>query len=147
MGIILCATRGGEESIHTQDYAIQRAKEGGDSIVFLYIFDLDFLGHVKLNARPDLLTEEIVEMAGFLMLMAVERAENASVTASSLIRHGKFAAELAAAARSSDVSLVILGRPAEQGHFKESGLVALARTLSDETGIPFILRPAEQPGH
>jgi len=147
MGTILCATRGGEESIHTQDYAIERAKEGGDEIVFLYIFDLDFLGHVKLSARPDLLTEEIVEMAGFLMLIAVERAEKAGVTASSLIRHGRFAAELAVAARDSGASLVILGRPAEQGHFKESGLVALARSLSAETGIPFILRPVETPGH
>ena len=40
MGLILCATRGGEASYLTQQEAINLAKDRGDEIVFLYIINL-----------------------------------------------------------------------------------------------------------
>lgn len=140
MGKILCATRGGEESIQTQSYAIKRAQESGDELIFIYIFDLDFLIHAA-TGRHEVIEEEMINMAEFLMTMAVERAEKAGVESRYLIRRGRLATELAAAAVEVEATVVILGRPAEQSLFRMSGLETLIESLSDKTGIAFILRP------
>jgi len=43
MGMILCATRGGEASYPTQDAVIALAKKQGDELTFLYVADISFL--------------------------------------------------------------------------------------------------------
>ena len=40
---ILCATRGGEASLRTQDAVIAMAQETGATILFLYVVDVEFL--------------------------------------------------------------------------------------------------------
>jgi hypothetical protein len=81
MGRILCATRGGEASPHTQDAAIAKAKEASDELVFLYIYGVKFLGHAKYTLRSDVVMEELDRMAEFLMAMAIERAKQQGVRA------------------------------------------------------------------
>ena len=43
MSLVLCATRGGEASIPTQEKAIELAIEKGLSLAFLYVADSSFL--------------------------------------------------------------------------------------------------------
>ncbi|GAB4475397.1 MAG: hypothetical protein Kow00124_16340 [Anaerolineae bacterium] len=141
MGKILCATRGGEASIRTQQAAIAEAKVTGDELVFIYIFDIEFMAHAFYGMRSDVVTEEMERMAEFLMQMVVERAAQAGIEARSLIRRGKFGEVLVEAAREEGATLVILGRPAEGGLFRLHELEALAERLAEESGIPFVIRP------
>ena len=136
MGKILCATRGGEASYRTQDTAIARAQERGDSLVFLYVVDTHFLDRTERAVRPDVVAEEMARMGQFLLTMAQERARAQGVEAEVRIRRGEVLEELKAAAREEGVDLVILGRPGdEESTFRQTDLESLAREIEEETGV------------
>ncbi len=136
MDKILCSTRGGEASILTQEAAIQRAKETGASLTFFFVTDVEFLAHANYGMRQDIVISEMDNMAEFLMVMAVERAEKAGVQAGYLIRHGQLERELKAAVREENFALVVLGRPeGEESAFKFSELRALAARIERDTGV------------
>lgn len=135
MGKILCATRGGEASYHTQDAAIALAKERGDSLVFLYVIDTSFLDK---TAAPILVDPEegISKMGEFLLLMAKERAAESSIKAGTICWRGEFRRALKDAAQYEDASLIVLGRPAGKGSVFDAGaLKAYAAEIEAETGI------------
>jgi nucleotide-binding universal stress UspA family protein len=136
MGKILCATRGGEASHRTQDAVIALAQEQGDSIVFLYVLDTDFLGYTARAVRPDVVAREMEHMGEFLLTMASERAEKQGVEATFFIKQGQLADALKEAAVEKDVTLVALGRPAgEESRFQLASLEKLAAEITEETGI------------
>ena len=136
MGKILCATRGGEASYRTQDAVIALAQEQGDSLVFLYVVDTDFLGYTERAVRPDVVASEMKNMGEFLLLMACERANNQGVEALYCVKHGKLTAVLKEAAVEQGVTLVALGRPAgEKSRFQLAGLEELAADITREVGI------------
>ena len=139
MGTILCATRGGEASVLTEEAAIKQAAAGGDEIVFFYVVDVEFMTHAKYTLRSDLVHEELQEMAEFLMAMAVERAQKKHVKARALVRHGDFVEELAQAVAEVDASLVVLGHPSD-----DEGLARLEELvdhLAEQTGVPVCILP------
>lgn len=74
VGTILCATRGGESSHNTQDYAIKIAQERDVDILFLYVSNVEFLRNVAPVKYQDV-QEELDKMGEFLLLMAQERAK------------------------------------------------------------------------
>jgi len=136
MGKILCATRGGEASYRTQDAVIALAKEQGDTVVFLYVVDTEFISKTEYAVRPDVVATEMEHMGEFLLAMACERAANQNVEANSCVKHGKLAEALKEAAVEKDVSLVALGRPVgEESRFQMESLEKLAGEITDETGI------------
>ncbi|HEC23394.1 MAG TPA: universal stress protein [Chloroflexi bacterium] len=136
MGKILCSTRGGEASIRTQKAAIQRAKETGDELIFFYVVDVEFLAQADYAMRSDVVTGEMDKMADFLMAMAVERAEKEGIKARYLIRHGNFVKELEETVREEGITLVVLGRPADnQSAFKLATLQELARKLEEDLDV------------
>lgn len=141
MGKILCATRGGEASLETQDAAIGKAQETGDELIFLYVYDVEFLAHAKYTLRSDVVTNEMGRMAEFLMTMAVERATEQGINARYTIRQGTFADELAVVAREEEATLIILGRPEEENVFKIEHLRELAEKVQAQTGVPFCILP------
>ncbi len=143
MGKILCATRGGEASIRTQDAAIAKARETGDELIFLYIYDMEFMAFAKYALRSDVVTDEMSRMADFLMTMAVERAIDQDVDARYTIRQGTFAEELEAVAREEQATLVILGCPEEENVFEIEHLQELAEKLQAKTGTPFCILPGD----
>lgn len=139
MGSILCATRGGEESIQTEQAAIRQAAASGDVLIFFYVVDVEFLARAQYTLRSDIVHEELAEMAEFLMTMAVERAQEQGVKATSLIRHGVFLDELVIAAAEVGAEQVILGRPHDADEAER--LAETAERLSKDTGIPFTILP------
>ncbi len=141
MGKILCATRGGEASIRAQQAAITEAKERGDELVFIFVFDVEFMAHAFYGMRVDVISEEMEHMAVFLLDMAVERAAQEGVGARALIRRGKFSKMLKEAVREEGATLVILGRPADHSLFHLHELEEFAGRLTRETGVPFVIRP------
>lgn len=110
MGLILCATRGGEASYNTQQAAIDLAKERLDEIVFLYIIDLHFLDMTSAPIVVDV-EHELEEMGKFFLLMAREKAFEQGVKARSITRKGVVREEIINAARDEAATLVVLGRP------------------------------------
>jgi len=139
MGSILCATRGGEESIHTEEAAIEQAAAAGDVLIFFYVVDVEFLAQAQYTLRSDIVHEELQEMAELLMTLAVERAQDRGVKATSLIRHGVFLDELVIAAAEVGAEQVILGRPHDADDAER--LAETAERLSSETGIRFVILP------
>lgn len=139
MGMILCATRGGEAGYQTQDKAIALAKERGDSLLFLYVVDLHFLDKTAAPIVVDV-EDEITDMGEFILLMAKERAAGQDVQAKSICRKGKVRQEIKKAARSQGVSLVVLGKPAgRESAFQIAELEAFAKEIEAETGVETII--------
>ena len=139
MGKILCATRGGEASYRTQDKAIELASQRGDELVFLYVVNIEFLNKTAAPIVVDVATE-IERMGEFLLAMAQERAREAGVEASLITREGDVREQIKAAAVEEGVSLVVLGRPADQTSlFKLEALQAFAAEIEEETGIPAVI--------
>jgi len=142
MGVILCATRGGEASLETQDAAIALAKQAGDELIFIYVYDVEFLTHANYALREDLVADELNRMAEFLMTMAVDRAKAQGLSSRSVVREGEFRAELLSALQEEQARLLILGRPGEDdGRFALELLSELARRLQEESGIPVRILP------
>ena len=139
MGLILCATRGGEASYSTQQAAIALAKERGDVIVFLYIVDLRFLDKTAAPIVVDI-ESELEQMGRFFLLMAKERAKEQGVEVQTITRKGIVREEIINAARDVGATLVILGRPAgKQSAFQMSSLRAFADEIERETGAETVL--------
>jgi nucleotide-binding universal stress UspA family protein len=140
MAKILCATRGGEAAIKNQMAAIQRAKEGGHSLLFFYVVDVEFMAHADYALRSDIVTSEMQKMAEFLMAMAVERAEKQGVPARFIIKHGSFVEELKATIREEAVETVVLGRPGEEeSAFLLTQLEKLAETIRREASVETLI--------
>lgn len=112
MNVILCATRGGEASIKTQERAIELAKERGARLVFFFASDVRFLEHYSAPRVPGM-QDEMVKMGEFLLLMAKERAEKAGVESDFTVRIGQFSNELISTAQEYQAQLIVLGRPAD----------------------------------
>ena len=133
MGLILCATRGGEASYRTQQEAINLAKDRGDEIVFLYIINLEFLNKTSAPIVVDI-ENELVQMGRFFLLMAKERAEEQGVKVRTISRRGIVQDEIKKAVREENATLVVLGRPVGKlSQFHVSSLLALAAEIEEET--------------
>ena len=139
MGKILCATRGGEASIKTQDEAIRLAKERGDELMFLYVVDLDFMNKTAAFMVVDV-GGEVGKMGQFLLTMAQERARQQGVEAKAIRREGNTREEIKAAIKEEGADLVVLGRPSgERNVFAEESLRAFADEIEKETGAKVVL--------
>ena len=134
MGIILCATRGGEESEKTQIAAIELARERGDTLVYLYVADPSFLNRIAAPVVVDI-ERELERMGRFQLALACEQAAAQGVEAQAVVRHGHLQVELIAAARELGATLVVLGRPrGEASVFDEEALLSFAARVRAETG-------------
>lgn len=146
MGKILCATRGGEAAIENQKAAIERAKNTNSDLIFFYVVDVEFMAHADYAIRSDVVTGEMDKMAEFLMLMAVERAEKRGVPATYIVRHGVFSEELKDTVVEEGITLVVLGRPGgDESAFALSGLTALAKNITAQTGVDVWIPGVELP--
>jgi nucleotide-binding universal stress UspA family protein len=148
MGKILCATRGGEASIRTQKAAIQRAKESGDELIFVFVVDVEFLARADYALRPDVVVGEMEKMGDFLMVMAVERAQQESVPARYLIRHGMLHDELIQIIEEEGITVLVLGRPAAEHDTPDrlAWLESFAADIAEETGIEVWIPPGDAEG-
>jgi len=134
MGKILCATRGGEASLHAQNAAIALAKERGDELVFLYIIDLKFLDKTAAPIMVDV-ENELAQLGNFLLLLAKERASEAGINTDALCRKGNIRSEIQKAATDIGATLIILGSPEEgSSAFQLANLQKFAAELQEATG-------------
>ena len=145
MGKILCATRGGEASVRTQEAAIQRSKETGDELIFFFVGDVEFLAKANYALRSDVITDQLKRMADFLMTMACERAGKRGVSARFILKSGDFVEQLKLTVAEEAITLIILGRPSgdDASTFALSALEEFVVQLQEDTGIEVWIPPAE----
>jgi hypothetical protein len=135
MGRILCATRGGETSYRTQDAAIELAKEQNDELAFFCVVDINFLDKTAAPIVVDA-ENEVNKMGEFLLLMAKERASGAGLEAGTILASGDFRDELISLLEREEFSLLLLGRPVDEGSiFDLEGLETFAKGITEETGV------------
>ena len=142
MDTIVCATRGGEASIKTQEYAIQVAKERNATLIFVYVTDVHFLEHSGASVLVDVATE-IENMGEFLLLMAKERAEKASVDAEIVTKRGVFRDALIETVKENNAELVILGSPDNRVAPMQTHLDGVIAAVKEATGIETIIAKVE----
>ena len=139
MGLILCATRGGEASYRSQQAAISLAKERGDEVVFLYIINLSFLDKTSAPIVVNI-EHELEQMGSFFLLMAQERAAEQGVKVRTAIRRGEVREEIIQAARDEGATMVVLGQPTgKMSAFEMTSLRAFMEEIERETGAEAIL--------
>lgn len=139
MGLILCATRGGETSYKTQQAAIALAKERGDEILFLYIIDFHFLDKLASPIVVDI-EGEMEQMGGFFLLIAKEGATEQGVEARTMIRKGAVREEIIKATLEEKVNLVVLGTPGEKrSAFQMASLEEFRDEIEAITGAETVL--------
>jgi nucleotide-binding universal stress UspA family protein len=139
MNMILCPTRGGQDSYPNQDRAIALAKERGVELLFLYVSNVEFLG---LTASPILVDveHELDEMGEFMLTMAQERADKADVTSSTIVKHGQFRDVLVDVITEYKIGTVVMGTSAGgTGVVTESYIQGLVDEIGSKTGVEFII--------
>jgi nucleotide-binding universal stress UspA family protein len=138
MGLVLCATRGGEESVITQQKAISLAKERAVPLVFLYVADSSFLDKTAAAVVVDV-QDELIHMGEFFLVMAVERAVEKGVGAKAVIRAGPFVPTFIEVAHELGATSIVLGRPGgETGRFNEEEFSEFCLYLAEETRAEII---------
>ena len=135
MGMILCATRGGEASYLTQDAVIALAKENGDELAFLFVADISFLDQTAAPKVVDV--ESSLEKLGHFQLVLVqERAAAQGILAQTIVRTGHLRAELISVAKEIGATLIVMGRSLElDAAFENATLQLFAADLQTETDV------------
>jgi nucleotide-binding universal stress UspA family protein len=135
VGIILCATRGGEGSQRTQDGAIALAQERGDQLIYLFVVDSSFLNQLAAPVVVDV-EARLEQLGRFQLAQAQERAAAQGIQAGAMVCHGRLRAELVAAAREVGATTIVLGRPLGRAAiFEDDTLQAFAQGLAAESGL------------
>ena len=135
MGMILCATRGGEASYPTQDAVIALAKEQGDELVFLYVADTSFLNQTAAPLVVDV-ESRLEKLGHFQLVMPQERAAAQEIIAQAIVRTGQLRSELIAVAKEIDATLIVMGGSlGPDAAFENASLQAFADDLQTETGV------------
>lgn len=138
MELVLCATRGGEESISAQYKAIELAKERDARLVFIYVADSSFLDKSAAMIVVDI-QDELSKMGEFFLAMAVERASASGVEAEAMVRAGSFTSELVEAVNELDASLIVLGSPGRRAsRMTLAEFEAFKEKLGQETGVKVV---------
>ena len=144
MGLIVCATRGGEAGRRTQERAVALAKERGDELVFLCVFDPAFAGNLS-DALSEAVVQEQQWLGRTLMNVAQSRAEKRGVNAHAVVRSGPLLENIEDFLRESCASTLVIGKPkvdSALGIFRPGNVQSCAEQMVDKTGIEVVVVPA-----
>jgi nucleotide-binding universal stress UspA family protein len=135
MSQVLCATRGGEESIMAQDLAIQIAKERQLPLAFLFVSDTSFLNQLAAEMIVDV-NSELSDLGAFFLHLAIQRAHESGVEAKAIVRPGQFPETLVHVAKELQAEVIVLGHPSgDTGQFDQTAFQAFLEKLQKETGM------------
>jgi nucleotide-binding universal stress UspA family protein len=141
MGLIVCATRGGEAGRRTQERAIALAKERGDELVFLCVFDPAFAGDLS-DALSEAVVQEQQWLGRTLMNVAQARARKQGVDAHAVARRGPVVENIEDFVRESCASTLVIGQPRVDSAldtFRLDNVQSCADQMVDDTGIEVVV--------
>jgi nucleotide-binding universal stress UspA family protein len=145
MGCIVCATRGGEGSRAVQLAAIERAKQSGKDLVFLFVADTTMHEHVEENLQTAV-RDELVWMGNAMLQIARLRAGARHIDVQLKVRVGEVLEEIERFLQDSQADLLLLGAPrgTTAAIFGDDAIEKFARTIHQDTGIQVeVIRPEE----
>jgi nucleotide-binding universal stress UspA family protein len=146
MGLIVCATRGGEAGRRTQERAVALAKEQGDELVFLCVFDPAFAGNLS-DALSEAVVQEQQWLGRTLVNVAQSRARKQGVNAHAVVRSGPVLENIENFVRESCASTLVIGEPkvdSALGTFKLDSVQSCADQMVDKTGIDVVVVTPEE---
>ena len=148
MGLIVCATRGGEAGRRTQERAIALAKERGDELVFLCTFDPAFAGDLN-PALSEAVVQEQQWLGRTLMNVAQSRARKQGVDAGAVVRRGPVMDSIEDFVRESCASTLVIGMPrgdSALSALRLNNVQSCADQMVDKTGIEVVVVTPEVEG-
>jgi nucleotide-binding universal stress UspA family protein len=143
MGPIVCATRGGEASVRTQERAIQLAQENDTGVCFLYVADPCFAGQLD-EPMAEVLVDELAQLGESLLHLAQLRAQEHGLKAEVIIRRGDTQRHIQDYVTEVGASILVLGSPqsdAESQAFDPKGMNQFAREIHEKTGVDVVVVP------
>ncbi|MEJ2746971.1 MAG: universal stress protein [Anaerolineae bacterium] len=143
MSCIVCATRGGEGSRAVQLAAIERAKELGKDLVFLFVADAVVQERVEEKLRTAV-RDELVWMGNAMLQIARLRAEAREIDVQLKIRVGHVREEITQFLRESQADLLLLGAPrgTTTTVFGDDAIEKFAHSIQEVTNIDVeVIRP------
>jgi nucleotide-binding universal stress UspA family protein len=147
MGLIVCATRGGEAGRRTQERAITLAKERDDPLVFLAVFDPDFSGFLS-EPLADAIRQEQAWLGRAEMNVAQQRAHKRGVAAEGVVRSGPVMQGIQDFIRESCASTLVIGQPrldSPLGTFQVDNVQSCAEQMAKGTGVEVVVVAPEEP--
>ena len=121
-----------------QQYAIELAKERGEALIFMYVSHVRFLERVSRAVLVDM-AHELDEMGEFLLAMAQDRAENAGISAETIVCHGGFRENLKDAIQKRDVTTVCLGSARGRTGVTTEDFQGMMSSFLGELGVELII--------
>lgn len=144
MGLIVCATRGGEGSRVAQLIAIETARKAEHRLIFLYVVDQEHIAGQD-NVLQAAVRAEFHWLGQVLLHIARQRAEAAGLSARIAIRDGIVSDEIEKFLKEQDASLLVLGAPRDTSPvFGDDAIEQFASRIERETGVPVsVVRPED----
>jgi nucleotide-binding universal stress UspA family protein len=141
MGPIVCATRGGEASRHSQERAIALAGERGVPLIFLFVADITAIrpGNPTLGQA---LLDELEGLGRRLLSIAQARAKEQGIIAAAAVRRGAVRYAIEDFLREVQASALVLGAPrtgSEKKAFAPRELSHFAQDIHASTGVEVIV--------
>lgn len=140
---IVCATRGGAGSRAVQMAAIQRSRESGNPLIFLYITDPHSLGTYDESLAP-YVHDELEWMGETLLRTAQRRADAAQIHSEAWVRQGDVQEEICRFIADVGASLLLLGaqRGTTANVMGDDAVEQVAQKIMNVTGIKVeVIRP------
>lgn len=141
VGPIVCATRGGEAGRRTQEWAIELAKQRGQELVFLAVFDPCVAPH--LNDKQSAAVQKEQRWLGRALLgIAQARARKDGVEAGAVVRCGPVLETIEAYLEEVGASALILGQPkldSALAAFRPDRVHHFAECIEQDTGVEVIV--------
>ena len=148
MNCIVCATRGGEGSRAVQLAAIERAKQLGKDLVFLFVADVTFQERVEETLHTAV-RDELIWMGNVMLQIAKLRAGERDTDVQLVVKVGGVREEIGRFLRESRADLLLLGAPrgTTATVFGDDAIEQFARSIQEETGVAVeVIRPEEVEG-
>jgi nucleotide-binding universal stress UspA family protein len=141
MGPIVCATRGGESGRRTQERAIDLARQRGQELVFLAVFDSCVAPHLS-EQQSAAVQKEQLWLGRALLGIAQARARKADVEAGAVVRCGPILTTIEAYLREVDASALIIGQPkvdSALAAFRPDRVHHFADRVRQDTGVEVVV--------
>jgi nucleotide-binding universal stress UspA family protein len=146
MGLIVCATRGGEAGRRTQERAIALAKERETELTFLCVFDPGFAGPLN-SALSAAVAEEQQWLGRALASVAQARAREQGVEAGAVVRSGVVLDSIEDYLCEAGASTLVIGEPkidSALSTFRHDTVQSCARQVEQNTSVEVVVvTPAE----
>jgi nucleotide-binding universal stress UspA family protein len=141
MGLIVCATRGGEAGRRTQERAIALAKERETELTFLCVFDPGFAGPLN-SALSAAVAEEQQWLGRALVSVAQARAREQDVEAGAVVCSGVVLDSIEDYLCEAGASTLVIGEPkidSALSTFRHGTVQSCARQVEQNTSVEVVV--------